>query len=93
MWKCLLRRKGLLPCQHAAAVHMLNPLVPPSHSTCDEEEGLKTQQVMLTGVEESQGLNFLRCDMIVISRNADSSTCVHITQDIPTFLLKLGLHF
>lgn len=78
MWKCLLRREGLLPCQHAVAVHMLNPVVLPLHSTCDEEEGLKAQQVTLTGVEESQGLSFLRCDIIVISRDADASTCVHI---------------
>lgn len=35
------QEEGVMPSQHAAAVHMLNPLVIPLHSTCDEGEGLK----------------------------------------------------
>lgn len=68
-----------MPCQHAVAVHTLNPLAPFLHSTCDEEEDLKTRQVMLTGVEESQGLTFPRCDIIVISKDADPCIrlCAH----------------
>lgn len=77
MWKCLLRRKGLLPCQHAVAVHTLNPLVLPLNSTCNEEEGLKIRQVMLTGVEESQGLTSLRCFIILYGRNGGAFVCVH----------------
>lgn len=43
-----------MPCQHAVVVRMLNPLVLPLCSTCEEHESLKTQAVMLTGGEEKQ---------------------------------------
>lgn len=89
MWKCLLRRKGLLPCQHAVAVHTLNPLVLLLSPTCDEDQGLKTRQVMLTGVEESQDLTSLRCFITLICRDAGAFfTCTHHAR-----FSKLDLHF
>lgn len=53
MWKCLLRRKGLLPCQHATIVHMLNPLVLSPPLCVRERWGFENpKKVMLTGKEE-----------------------------------------
>lgn len=52
MWKCLLRKRGLLPCQHAIAMHMLNPFVL-QPCTRGEAEELKTQVIVLIGEEQS----------------------------------------
>lgn len=46
MWKCLLRNRKLLPCQHLIAMHMLNPLYP------GVAEPLRTQELTLTSEEQ-----------------------------------------
>ena len=81
MWKCLLRRKGILPCQHAVTVHMLNPVVlPPALDLPGRRGSENTTQEEVTGEEE--GFTFLhcvfpvsyRCDAIVISRDVEVNT-------------------
>lgn len=70
MWKCLLKRKGLLPCQHAVTVHTLNSLAPPPPPA--------TKRMM-----RKRSLCVLRCDAVVISRDANSSLGVHVILKLP----------